>query len=84
MARRQEEGNAKTQRRKDAKGRKENRKGMEKEGDGDGRGWVLVFPCAFAPLHLCVHFFPAFHSDPRFIPIRVSFRSAVYRPLTTR
>ncbi len=39
MARRQEEGNAKTQRRKDAKGRKENRKGMGMEGDGDGRGW---------------------------------------------
>jgi hypothetical protein len=57
MARRQEEGNAKTQRRKDAKGRKENRKGMEKEGDGDGRGWVLVFPCAFAPLRPCVPFF---------------------------
>lgn len=47
-----------------------------RKGDGRGRGMegeralVLVFPCAFAPLHLCVHFFPAFHSDPRFIPIR--------------
>jgi len=33
---RQEEGNAKAQRRKDAKGRKEIRKGIEKEGDEDG------------------------------------------------
>jgi hypothetical protein len=78
MARRQEEGNAKAQRRKDAKGRKENRKGMEKEGDGDGRGWGwkgmgdgFGFPlhlCAFAPLRLflpCVYFFPGFRFDPR-------------------
>jgi hypothetical protein len=38
--------------------------------EGDGRGWVLVFPCTFAPLHLCVYFFTAFISSPGFIPIR--------------
>jgi hypothetical protein len=36
---------------------------MEEEGDGGGRGCVLVFP-----LRLCVF---AFYSDPRFILIRV-------------
>ena len=43
---------------------------MEKEGEGDGeRALVLVFPCVFAPLHLCVYFFTAFPSSPRFISI---------------
>jgi hypothetical protein len=42
----------------------------EGEGEGDGeRALVLVFPCVFAPLHLCVYFFPAFPSSPRFISI---------------
>ena len=38
------------------------RKGMEEEGDGGGRGCVLVFP-----LRLCVF------ASLRFIPIRVLF-----------
>ena len=73
MARRQEEGNAKAQRRNDAKGRKENRKGREKEGDGKGNagkmeGDGLWF--SLAPLRLCVYFFTAFISSPGFVPIR--------------
>ena len=50
---------------------------MEEEGDGGGRGCVLVFPlrlCVFAPLRFIpirVSFRSAFHSDPRFILIRV-------------
>jgi len=80
---RREEGNAKTQRRKDAKGRKENRKGMEGEGEGEGEGdgdgdglWFSL-----APLRLCVF---AFISSLRSHLPRVLSRSAVYRPLTTR
>ena len=38
--------------------------------EGDGRALVLVFPCAFAPLQLCVYFFTAFISSPRFISVR--------------
>ena len=46
---------------------------MEKEGDGEGRGWrrkgmCFGFGFSFAPLRLCAF---AFHSDPRFILIRV-------------
>jgi hypothetical protein len=52
---------------------------MEKEGEGEGEGEgergkgkgerALVFPCVFASLHLCVYFFTAFPSSPRFISI---------------
>jgi hypothetical protein len=64
------------QRRKDAKGRKENRKGMEKEGDGEGRGWGRKgmgkgFGFGFS-LRLCALAFisSAFISSPRFISVR--------------
>jgi hypothetical protein len=49
--------------------------GWKRKGDGKGRGRgmegerALVFPCVFAPLHLCVYFFTAFPSSPRFISI---------------
>ena len=39
---------------------------MEEEGDV-----FWFFLCAFASLRLCVSFRSAFHSDPRFILIRV-------------
>jgi len=49
------------------------KKGIEKEGDGEGRGWRrkgdgLWF--SLAPLRLCVYFFAAFISSPRFISVR--------------
>ncbi|RLS69789.1 MAG: hypothetical protein DWH99_12085, partial [Planctomycetota bacterium] len=62
---------AKAQREEKKKGRvwrKEGygeRKGMEEEGDGGGRGWRrkgMCFGFSFAPLRLCAF---AFHSDPR-------------------
>jgi hypothetical protein len=62
---RRERKGAKTQRRKEKKRKKEEdgeRKGMEEEGDGGGRGCVLVFP-----LRLCVF------ASLRFILIRVLF-----------
>jgi len=50
---------------------------MEKEGDGEG----LWFWFSLAPLRLCNF---AFISSLRSFLPRVLFRSAVYRPLTTR
>ena len=47
--------------------------GWKRKGDGKGRGMegerALVFPCVFASLRLCVYFFTAFPSSPRFISI---------------
>jgi hypothetical protein len=60
-----------TQRRKGARTQREEKKierGSRKKGmrmEGDGRALVLVFPCAFAPLQLCVYFFTPFYLGPR-------------------
>ena len=57
----------------DGKGRGRGRgrgrgKGKGERGKGKGER-ALVFPCVFASLHLCVYFFTAFPSSPRFISI---------------